>query len=66
MGAGPGGLSQYEELFDRYPRLQGGFVWEWCDHTLTQRTRDGMAYQAYGGDFGGIKDWSALTGAIGH
>ena len=52
MGAGPGGLSQYEELFDRYPRLQGGFVWEWCDHTLTQRTRDGMAYQAYGGDFG--------------
>ena len=38
MGNGPGGLSEYQELFERYPRCQGGFVWEWIDHGLRQRT----------------------------
>ncbi|MVA74688.1 DUF4981 domain-containing protein [Auraticoccus sp. F435] len=52
MGTGPGGLSEYEELFDRYPRLQGGFVWEWCDHTLWHTDAEGREYLAYGGDFG--------------
>jgi beta-galactosidase len=52
MGNGPGGLADYEELFERYPRCQGGFVWEWFDHGLTAHTPDGRAYAAYGGDFG--------------
>lgn len=52
MGNGPGGLSEYQELFERYPRCQGGFVWEWMDHGLTARDPDGAAYFAYGGDFG--------------
>lgn len=52
MGNGPGGLSEYQELFERYPRCQGGFVWEWMDHGLTARDPDGTAYFAYGGDFG--------------
>jgi beta-galactosidase len=52
MGAGPGALSEYEELFYTHPRLQGGFVWEWADHTLTRTTADGREYQAIGGDFG--------------
>lgn len=52
MGTGPGGLSEYEELFDRYPRLQGGFVWEWCDHTLWHTDVEGREFLAYGGDFG--------------
>ncbi|WP_432843411.1 glycoside hydrolase family 2 TIM barrel-domain containing protein [Dactylosporangium sp. CA-092794] len=47
MGNGPGGLLEYEELFDRHPRCQGGFVWEWLDHGI----RVGDHY-AYGGDFG--------------
>ena len=34
MGNGPGGLSEYQELFERHPRCQGGFVWEWIDHGL--------------------------------
>ena len=38
MGNGPGGLSDYQELFERHPRCQGGFVWEWIDHGLRQRT----------------------------
>jgi beta-galactosidase len=52
MGNGPGGLAEYQELFERYPRLQGGFVWEWIDHGIRNRTPEGQEYFAYGGDFG--------------
>ncbi|MFI7065537.1 glycoside hydrolase family 2 TIM barrel-domain containing protein [Kribbella sp. NPDC050124] len=47
-GNGPGGLPEYEELFHRYERCQGGFLWEWMDHGI--RRPDGS--YAYGGDFG--------------
>ncbi|MBP2411820.1 beta-galactosidase [Arthrobacter stackebrandtii] len=52
MGNGPGGLREYQGLFEKYPRLQGGFVWEWIEHGIRQHTLDGEAYFAYGGDFG--------------
>jgi beta-galactosidase len=52
MGNGPGGLAEYQRLFATYPRCQGGFVWEWIDHGIRQRTRDGREFFAYGGDFG--------------
>ncbi|MFC9961670.1 glycoside hydrolase family 2 TIM barrel-domain containing protein [Streptomyces nigra] len=48
MGNGPGGLTEYQELFERYDRLQGGFVWEWIDHGVAHPE---LGY-AYGGDFG--------------
>ncbi|MBD0735690.1 glycoside hydrolase family 2 TIM barrel-domain containing protein [Streptomyces sp. CBMA29] len=48
MGNGPGGLAEYQRLFEKYDRCQGGFVWEWIDHGLAH-----PAYgYAYGGDFG--------------
>ncbi|HKN95768.1 MAG TPA: glycoside hydrolase family 2 TIM barrel-domain containing protein, partial [Pseudonocardiaceae bacterium] len=52
MGNGPGGLAEYQELFRRYPRCQGGFVWEWIDHGIRRTAADGTGYYAYGGDFG--------------
>lgn len=59
MGNGPGGLVDYWDAFYKYPRLQGGFIWEWIDHGIRQsvgRGHDGDAHQteyfAYGGDFG--------------
>ena len=52
MGNGPGGLWEYQELFERHPRCAGGFVWEWIDHGLRTRTADGAEFFAYGGDFG--------------
>jgi beta-galactosidase len=53
MGNGPGGLSEYQELFETYPRCQGGFVWEWIDHGVRRPRPDGSGdYFAYGGDFG--------------
>ncbi|MFF0768341.1 glycoside hydrolase family 2 TIM barrel-domain containing protein [Nonomuraea wenchangensis] len=48
MGNGPGGLAEYQELFERYPRLAGGFVWEWIDHGIAHPAHG----YAYGGDFG--------------
>jgi beta-galactosidase len=50
MGNGPGGLTEYDELIDAYPRLAGGFIWEWLEHGI--RKTDGTI--AYGGDFGEV------------
>ena len=47
MGNGPGGLADYQALFERYQRCQGGFVWEWIDHGIWNGS-----FYAYGGDFG--------------
>jgi beta-galactosidase len=54
MGNGPGGLSEYQALFEKYPRCQGGFVWEWIDHGLIAKTPEGREFYAYGGDFGEV------------
>lgn len=54
MGNGPGAFDQYEALVHRYPRLHGGFVWEWRDHGIRTTTSDGTPYYAYGGDFGEV------------
>lgn len=43
-----GGLADYAEAFESTRGLQGGFVWEWCDHALMRS--DGTL--GYGGDFG--------------
>jgi beta-galactosidase len=56
MGNGPGGIADYEALFDEFPRLQGGFVWEWLDHGIRRvsgpdSAQPGQEYFAYGGDF---------------
>ncbi|KAH8169851.1 glycosyl hydrolases family 2, TIM barrel domain-containing protein [Sarocladium implicatum] len=48
MGNGPGALQDYQDMFRKYERLQGGFIWEWANHGLEHK--DG--YYAYGGDFG--------------
>jgi len=52
MGNSFGGFAKYWQAFRQFPRLQGGFVWDWADQSLTRYDRDGAAWQAYGGDFG--------------
>ncbi|HEY4269779.1 MAG TPA: glycoside hydrolase family 2 TIM barrel-domain containing protein [Galbitalea sp.] len=52
MGNGPGGLTEYQQLFEKYPRLQGGFVWEWIDHGIRTKDAAGREIYGYGGDFG--------------
>lgn len=52
MGNSLGGFARYWQAFRQYPRLQGGFIWDWVDQALTRRDEQGNAYWAYGGDFG--------------
>nr|WP_246211710.1 glycoside hydrolase family 2 TIM barrel-domain containing protein [Phytoactinopolyspora alkaliphila] len=52
MGNGPGGLAEYQELFETYERCQGGFIWEWIDHGIRTRDDSGREFFGYGGDFG--------------
>ena len=46
MGNGPGDLADYWDVIYKYPKLIGGCIWEWADHTVLV---DGVA--KYGGDF---------------
>lgn len=52
MGTGPGNMEEYQELFHKYERMQGGFVWEWYDHGIETKDKDGNITYYYGGDFG--------------
>ncbi|MBI5029877.1 MAG: DUF4981 domain-containing protein [Chloroflexi bacterium] len=54
MGNSNGSLADYWAAFEKYPGLQGGFIWEWIDHGIKQTTEDGKTYWAYGGDFGDV------------
>jgi beta-galactosidase/evolved beta-galactosidase subunit alpha len=49
MGNGPGGLKEYWETFRANPNMQGGCVWEWCDHAIRSFMEDGTEFYAYGG-----------------
>ncbi|BBI33026.1 glycoside hydrolase family 2 TIM barrel-domain containing protein [Cohnella abietis] len=52
MGNSCGGLSKYTDLFEKYPILQGGFIWDWVDQAIRVQAADGTSHMAYGGDFG--------------
>ena len=52
MGNSNGSLADYWQAFETTPGLQGGFIWEWKDHGVTQRLATGTTRFAYGGQFG--------------
>jgi beta-galactosidase len=54
MGNGPGDLEDYFEVFQRHDELCGGFIWEWCDHSVYagKTAAGGKEKYLYGGDFG--------------
>lgn len=52
MGNGPGGLTEYQQVFDKFDNLQGHFVWEWSDHGIQATGKDGREIHNYGGDYG--------------
>ena len=52
MGVGPGNLEEYQELFEKYDRLQGGFIWEWYDQGPAEKDENGNTVYFYGGDYG--------------
>lgn len=52
MGNSCGALEEYTELAWQDPLYQGGFLWEYMDHSLWRQLPDGRRVLAYGGDFG--------------
>ena len=53
MGNGPGDLEDYHKVFHSSDRFCGGFIWEWCDHSvILGKTREGEIKYGYGGDWG--------------
>ena len=52
MGNSVGNLFKYWDAIEKYPQLQGGFIWDWVDQGLRAYTEEGRPYFAYGGDFG--------------
>ena len=52
MGNSVGNFTDYWRIIDRYPALQGGFIWDWVDQGLATVTVAGDSIWGYGGDFG--------------
>ncbi|MDR1402164.1 MAG: DUF4981 domain-containing protein [Tannerellaceae bacterium] len=52
MGNSTGDLYGQWNAIYRYPQLQGGYIWEWIDHALLAKNKEGKDFWAYGGDFG--------------
>lgn len=52
MGNSLGNFKDYWDVYEKYPSLQGGFIWDWVDQGLRKVSEDGKEYWAYGGDFG--------------
>ena len=38
MGNGIGNLKEYWDVYEKYPNLQGGFIWDWVDQTVYMDT----------------------------
>lgn len=51
MGNSVGGFMEYLDLMRKYPKLQGGFIWDFADQALHRRKADGTIEYTYGGDY---------------
>ncbi|WP_263384522.1 glycoside hydrolase family 2 TIM barrel-domain containing protein [Granulicella arctica] len=52
MNNSMGSVGDYNDLFDKYPTLMGGAIWEWEDQGLWNGRDPNHQYMAYGGGFG--------------
>ncbi len=51
MGNSEGGFKEYWDLIRKYPKYQGGFIWDFVDQSIRWTGKDGRMIYAYGGDF---------------
>ena len=51
MGNSEGGIKEYWDLVRKYPKYQGGFIWDFVDQSLRKFDKNGVMFYAYGGDF---------------
>ncbi len=47
-----GSLGDYNDVFDKYPSLMGGAIWEWEDQGIWNRRDPKRQFLAFGGGFG--------------
>ena len=52
MGNSMGGFKEYWDMVRKYPKYQGGFIWDFVDQGLRVKNKQGKTICAYGGDFG--------------
>ena len=53
MGNSMGGFKEYWELVRKYPKYQGGFIWDFADQALRDKSPvTGKEIFTYGGDYG--------------
>ncbi len=52
MGNSVGNFADYWDVIDRWPNLQGGFIWDWVDQGLYRVLPSGDTLVGYGGDWG--------------
>ncbi len=51
MGNSEGGIKEYWDLVRKYPKYQGGFIWDFVDQSLRKFDKNNVMFYAYGGDF---------------
>jgi beta-galactosidase len=51
MGNSVGNLQDYWDVIEKYPVLQGGYIWDWVDQSLEYVNEKGVRYYAYGNDY---------------
>jgi beta-galactosidase len=51
MGNSQGGFKDYWDLIRKYPKYQGGFIWDFVDQSIRWKNKDGVEIYGYGGDF---------------
>lgn len=51
MGNSSGGFKEYWEAIRRYPKYQGGFIWDFVDQGLSWTDAEGRKCYSYGGDY---------------
>ena len=51
MGNSEGGFKEYWDLIRKYPKYQGGFIWDFVDQSIRWEGLNGRMIYAYGGDF---------------
>lgn len=52
MGNSMGGFKEYWDMVRKYPKYQGGFIWDFVDQGLRVKNKQGKTIYVYGGDFG--------------
>ena len=51
MGNSQGGFKEYWDIIRKYPKYQGGFIWDFVDQSCRWTGKNGKMIYAYGGDF---------------